>query len=192
MFAGVALALSELPVELIERHRLERRICDRGGEREVQFLFADAERVLPVWINGQLKVLRWGNRRARVRAYGHHGAISLWCGGWRKGRGAPVVRPMLAARRRRKVSRERLGGGHNSAIPSGGKACNFRRLSSVRTHVASEKSFASQLTFHRPRRPLIIAVEEVDRPNKLPYEELRTIRVGDTAKKLDHSFKTAN
>jgi hypothetical protein len=63
MFAGVALALSEMPLELIERHGLRRRICDRGGEREVQFLFADVERLLPVWRNGQLQVLRWGNRR---------------------------------------------------------------------------------------------------------------------------------
>jgi hypothetical protein len=41
--------LSELPSELIARHALGRRIHDRGGEREVQFLFADAERLLPVW-----------------------------------------------------------------------------------------------------------------------------------------------
>jgi hypothetical protein len=61
--SGIALALSELPLELIARHGLERRICDRGGEREVQFLFSDAERILPVWRDGQLEVLRWGNRR---------------------------------------------------------------------------------------------------------------------------------
>jgi hypothetical protein len=63
MLSGIALALSELPSELIARHALGRRIYDRGGEREVQFLFADAERVLPVWRNSQPQVLRWGNRR---------------------------------------------------------------------------------------------------------------------------------
>jgi hypothetical protein len=63
MLSGIALALSELPSELIARHALGRLIHDRGGEREVQFLFADAERLLPVWRNGQLQVLRWGNRR---------------------------------------------------------------------------------------------------------------------------------
>src|SRR6516225_5759918 len=63
MLSGTALALSELPLDLIARHGLERRICDRGGEREVQFLFADAERMLPVWRSGQLEILRWGNRR---------------------------------------------------------------------------------------------------------------------------------
>jgi hypothetical protein len=32
MFSGVALPLSELPVELIEQHGLRRRMYDRGGE----------------------------------------------------------------------------------------------------------------------------------------------------------------
>ena len=67
MFAGVALALSELPEALIEAHGLARRICDRGGEREVQFLLRDGERLLPVWREGRLQIIRWGNRRGRSR-----------------------------------------------------------------------------------------------------------------------------
>jgi hypothetical protein len=63
MLSGLALALSGLPLELIARHGLGRRIHDRGGEKEVQFLFADAERLLPVWHERRLEVLRWGNRR---------------------------------------------------------------------------------------------------------------------------------
>jgi len=66
--------LSELPTELIARHGLGSRIHDRGGEREVQFLFADAERLLPVWRNGQLRVLRWGNRRGE--------SLHLPCTAW--------------------------------------------------------------------------------------------------------------
>jgi hypothetical protein len=49
-------------------------ICDRGGEREVQFLFADAERLLPVWRNGRLEILRWGNRRGE--------SLHLPCTAW--------------------------------------------------------------------------------------------------------------
>jgi hypothetical protein len=64
MLSGLALALSELPLELIGRHGLGRRIHDRGGESEVQFLFADADRLLPVWHGGRLEVLRWGNDRS--------------------------------------------------------------------------------------------------------------------------------
>src|SRR5262249_7919400 len=39
MCVGIALAWSELPTELIERHGLERRAHERGGEREGPFLF---------------------------------------------------------------------------------------------------------------------------------------------------------
>ena len=63
MLSGVALSLSELPLELSDRHASGRRIHGRGGEREVPFLFADAERLLPVWRDGRLQVLCWGNRR---------------------------------------------------------------------------------------------------------------------------------
>jgi hypothetical protein len=38
MFAGVAVALSELPAELVQQHGLGRRVHDRGGEPEVRFL----------------------------------------------------------------------------------------------------------------------------------------------------------
>jgi hypothetical protein len=96
MFAGVALAMSELPMELIGRHGLRQRIRDRGGEREVQFLFADAERLLPVWRNGQLQVLRWGNRRGESR----HLPCTAWTqldtvkgGGWGAMHVEPVVIP---------------------------------------------------------------------------------------------------
>jgi hypothetical protein len=68
MFAGVALALSELPRALLEAHGLGRRVHERGGEREVQFLLRDAAPLLPVWYGGQLEVLRWGNRRGESRA----------------------------------------------------------------------------------------------------------------------------
>jgi hypothetical protein len=94
MFAGVALAMSELPVELIERLGLRRRIYDRGGEREIQFLFADAERLLPVWRNGQLQVLGWGNRRGESP----HLPCTAWtqlstveAGGW----GDRIVEPVV-------------------------------------------------------------------------------------------------
>jgi hypothetical protein len=96
MLSGTALALSELPLELIARHGLERRICDRGGEREVQFLFADAERILPVWLNGQLQVLRWGNRRGEsgqlpCTAWTQLGTVEN--GGWGDRAVEPVVIP---------------------------------------------------------------------------------------------------
>jgi hypothetical protein len=71
---GVALAWSELPLELIEHHDLARRAVDRGGEREVQFLWSDAERLVPVWHGDALKLVTWGNRRGESRV--------LPCTGW--------------------------------------------------------------------------------------------------------------
>ncbi len=68
MFAGVSLALSELPEALMEAHGLSRRVHDRGGEREVRFLLRDAARVLPVWHQGRLLIACWGNRRGHSRA----------------------------------------------------------------------------------------------------------------------------
>jgi hypothetical protein len=96
VFAGVALALSGLPLELLDRHGLRRRLHDRGGEPEVRFLLWDAERVLPVWLGGALQVVRWGNRRGQSRAL----PCTAWTwlstlegGGWGDRELTPVVIP---------------------------------------------------------------------------------------------------
>jgi hypothetical protein len=94
MLSGVALALAELPLDLIAKHGLSRRIHERGGEREIQFLFADQDRLLPVWRNGQLPLLRWGNRRGESRSL----SCTAWTqigtvqnGGW----GGRLVEPVV-------------------------------------------------------------------------------------------------
>jgi hypothetical protein len=60
MCVGVALAASELPVTLAEG--LADRVHDRGGEKEVRFLWRAVPALLPVWWDGRLRVVRWGNR----------------------------------------------------------------------------------------------------------------------------------
>ena len=67
MCVGIALAWSELPTELIGRHGLERRVHERGGEREVRFLYRDRRPRLPIWRDGRLQVVRWGNGRGQSR-----------------------------------------------------------------------------------------------------------------------------
>ena len=67
MCMGIALAWSELPTELIERHGLERRVHERGGEREIRFLYRDRQPRLPVWRDGQILIVRWGNGRGQSR-----------------------------------------------------------------------------------------------------------------------------
>jgi len=63
-------------VSLIERHRLDGLAHDRGGEKELQFHVAAAVPLLPVWHEGQLRIVRWGCRRGEGRA--------LPVGGWTK------------------------------------------------------------------------------------------------------------
>ncbi len=75
MLMAVAVSYSTLPLRLIERHRLDEKVHERGGEREVQFHFRGAA-VLPVWHEGQLRVVRWGCRRGESRF--------LPVGGWTK------------------------------------------------------------------------------------------------------------
>ncbi len=74
MLAAIALSYSTVPVELIKKHRLERRVHDRGGEKEFQFHLHDREPVLPIWHEGQLIIVRWGCRR--------NGSRFLPCSGW--------------------------------------------------------------------------------------------------------------
>lgn len=62
MCLGLSLAYSELPLRLVERYDLGERLHDRGGEKEVRFLWRARPALLPVWWAGKLHVVRWGNR----------------------------------------------------------------------------------------------------------------------------------
>jgi hypothetical protein len=67
MCHGIALAESELPLDLLARHALGRRMHQRGGDREVRFLYRDRNPRLPVWRDGRLQIVRWGNGCGRSR-----------------------------------------------------------------------------------------------------------------------------
>jgi hypothetical protein len=57
---AVALATSELPDAVVAD--LAARVHTRGGEPEVRFYWRAVPALLPVWWNGRLQVVRWGNR----------------------------------------------------------------------------------------------------------------------------------
>src|SRR3954453_17208167 len=93
MCIGIALAWSELPTELIHRNGLDRRAHERGGEREVRFLYRDRRPRLPVWRDGRLQVVRWGTGRGESRHLPRTGwtwRATVDAGGWR-GLGAVAV-----------------------------------------------------------------------------------------------------
>ncbi len=86
MCDGIALARSELPTELIGRHGLDRLIYERGGEPEIRFLHRQRRPRLPVWRDGQLQVVRWGNARGQSRFLPRTGWVwdsSIGDGDWR-------------------------------------------------------------------------------------------------------------
>ena len=56
MLSGIALAVADVPLALIEQEHLAPGRVERGGEAELQFLFRDAERLLPVWHEGRLQL----------------------------------------------------------------------------------------------------------------------------------------
>src|SRR5947209_13434288 len=96
MCVGIALAWSELPTELIGRHGLERRVHERGGELEVQFLYRDRRARLPVWRDGRLQIVRWGNARGESRYLPRTGWTwreTVESGGWRGFEPVPVDIP---------------------------------------------------------------------------------------------------
>ena len=91
MLSGIALAFVDVPLAMIEQHRRQPRRVERGGEAELQFLSRDAERLLPVWHEGRLQLVRWGNRRGESQALLLTGWARLETfegGGW--GRWRPV------------------------------------------------------------------------------------------------------
>jgi hypothetical protein len=65
MCSGIALAWSELPLSVIEGHGLTERTHERGGEKEVRFLWQARPSLLPVWLDGRIKVAAWGTRDRR-------------------------------------------------------------------------------------------------------------------------------
>ena len=99
MLAGVALPLDRLSAVQLIRHGLTRRVYDRLGVLEVQFLSRDADRLLPVLLDGEVLIVRWGNRRGES---GESASLpcSLWtqlatveAGGWAAANVVEVVIP---------------------------------------------------------------------------------------------------
>lgn len=100
MCAGISLPFSALPLELIERHRLRGRVHERGGERELQFLYRQRPCCLPVWHEGRLRVVRWGARRGESRVLpctGWTWRATVEAGGWAAWRAVPVDVPATMA-----------------------------------------------------------------------------------------------
>lgn len=66
MCVGIAIPADEIPDDLLPGLAglagLAGRVHTRGGEPEVRFLWRARPALLPVWLDGRLQVVRWGNR----------------------------------------------------------------------------------------------------------------------------------
>lgn len=95
MCFGIALAWSEIPVTLIDAHGLADRVHDRGGEREVRFLWQARPTILCVWLDGRIRVAAWGtrDRRSRLPQGGWTWEATIAAGGWAASRAEPVDVP---------------------------------------------------------------------------------------------------
>lgn len=73
---GIAVTRCTLSDVLIEQHRLQDRITRRSvhGEEEVHFYEQQRAPLLPVWLDGQLRVLHWGNMNPRLKH-----PCTRWC-----------------------------------------------------------------------------------------------------------------
>ena len=60
MCVAIALARSELPDAVVGG--LGARVHTRGGEPEVRFYWRAVPSLIPVWWDGRLHVVKWGNR----------------------------------------------------------------------------------------------------------------------------------
>jgi len=103
---GIAVAGSELPTEMIGRFGLGRRRHLRGQREEYRFLFRDRRACLPIWRDGQLQLVRWGNGRGQSRVLPRTGwtwESSIREGRWQGSGAVPVDIPANYGLERRGV-----------------------------------------------------------------------------------------
>jgi hypothetical protein len=93
---GIALAYSDLPVELIEAFRLSRFVHERGGEREIRFLRGVPEAVLPIRHQGRLRIVAWGSRSGKLPRTGFTWRSTVEAGEWVIYRAEPIEIPAIA------------------------------------------------------------------------------------------------
>jgi hypothetical protein len=65
MCTAIAISISELPVELVRRHRLAERVHVREGRQEFRFQWWEVPTVLPVRREGRLELMPWGSKLRR-------------------------------------------------------------------------------------------------------------------------------
>jgi hypothetical protein len=96
MLTAIALPYDDVPVPVIECYKLTRFVHERSGEREFRFDYRAREPMLPVWHEGQLKIVPWGCRRGDSRVLPSTGwarLMTVKSGAWSEWSPEPVEIP---------------------------------------------------------------------------------------------------
>ncbi len=79
MCDAVSLAVREVPTQYLGHSAVKARMMGRGGEEEVQFFYdrKPFPPLLPIILDGQFRIVRWGNRHKRSKMLPHAGRIEI-------------------------------------------------------------------------------------------------------------------
>jgi hypothetical protein len=71
MCDAISLSIRHLPAQYHQHPAIKSRLTGRGGEEEVQFFYdrKPFPPLLPILLDGQFRVVRWGNRQRRSKVY---------------------------------------------------------------------------------------------------------------------------
>ena len=76
MCTGITIAWRDIPTRLIRKHQLDERIIQRSetADKEILFMQRHRQPLLPVFYEGELQILPWGNRHRHNNA-----PLAWWC-----------------------------------------------------------------------------------------------------------------
>lgn len=79
MCDAVSLSIRALPEHYHAHPAIKARIMGRGGEEEVQFFYdrRPSPPLLPILLDGQFRIVRWGNRQRKSKMLPHTGRVEM-------------------------------------------------------------------------------------------------------------------
>ncbi len=79
MCDAVSLSVRDLPVQYHQHPAVKSRMTGRGGEEEIQFFYdrKPFPPLLPILLDDQFRIVRWGNRQRRSKILPHSGRVEL-------------------------------------------------------------------------------------------------------------------
>ena len=79
MCDAVSFTVRDLPTKYHDHPAIKARMVGRGGEEEVQFYYdrKPSPPFLPILLDGQFRIARWGNRQKLSKVLPHAGRLEI-------------------------------------------------------------------------------------------------------------------